>query len=165
MAALLGQWEFLHPDEMENILQASLVVYLPLETFEHHGWHLPVCFDGIKAHAICRRAAEQTGGVVIPTYFYGTGGGHYYYKWTMILPENLIRPILGAILDQLARFGFKVVVLVNGLYPQEQVNMVHKLAAEANQRFPGVRFIGLTEPEITTPLPGVRVKGADWDFG
>ena len=159
MAALFGQWEFLHPDEMENILQASPVVYLPLGTFEHHGWHLPVCFDGIKAHAICRRAAEKTGGVVMPTFFYGTGGGHYNYKWTMILPENLIRPILGAILDHLARFGFKVVVLVTGHYPQEQVNMVHELAVEAGQRFPGIRFIGLTEPEITTPLPGDEYAG------
>ena len=144
---------------MESILRASPYVYLPLGTFEHHGWHLPVCFDGIKAHAICLRAAEQTGGVVMPAFFYGTGGGHADFKWTIILPENLIRPILSATLDQLARFGFKVVALLTGHYPQEQVDLVHELAAQAGQRFPGVRFIGLSEPEITTPLPGDGFAG------
>ena len=72
MAARFGQWEFLLPDEKEYVLQASLVVYLLLVTFEHHGWHLPVCFDGIKAHIIRRWAAEKTGGVVMPTLFYGS---------------------------------------------------------------------------------------------
>ena len=135
MAALCGQWEFLHPDEMENILHASPVVYLPLGTFEHHSWHLPVCIDGIKAHAIYRRAAEQTGGVVMPTFFYGTGGGQYNYKWTMILPENLIRPILGAILDHLARFGFKVVVLVTGHYPVGCKNLIRIGILDTIQEF------------------------------
>ena len=32
--------------------------------------------------------------------------------------------------------------------------MVHRLAREAQGRHPKVRFIGLTEPEITTPQPG-----------
>lgn len=159
MPAISGQWETLHPDEIEAIVRAAPVVYLPLGTFEHHGWHLPICFDGIKAHSLCMRAAQQTGGVVMPTFFYGTGGGHTDFKWTIILPETAIRPIISATIDRLVQFGFKVVVLVTGHYPSEQVNMVHELAAEAGARFPGVRCIGLTEPEISTPLPGDAYPG------
>jgi creatinine amidohydrolase len=98
--------------------------------------------------------AERTGGTVLPTFFYGTGGGHVGYKWTLMLPEAHIAPLIEATLDHLARQGFKVVVLLTGHYPKEQADMVHRLAREAQGRHPRVRFIGLTEPEITTPQPG-----------
>jgi creatinine amidohydrolase len=159
MPAIFGQWETLHPDEIEAIVSAAPVAYLPLGTFEHHGWHLPICFDGIKAHRLCLLAAQRTGGVVMPTFYYGTGGGHTDFKWTIILPENVIRPVISATMERLVLFGFKVVVLVTGHYPHEQVQMVHDLAAEVGARFPQARFIGLTEPEITTPLPGDAYPG------
>ena len=154
-----GQWEFLHPDGLNRILNESSVAYVPLGTFEHHGFHLPVCFDGIKAHALCMRAAARTGGAVMPAFYYGTGGGHIGYQWTVMYPEEQLRPLLAGTLDALASFGFRTVVLLTGHYPLEQVNMVHDLAREAGQRHPQARFIGLTEPEITTPLPGDSYGG------
>ena len=154
-----GLMEEMSPDQLEEILAQAPVAYVPLGTFEHHGWHLPVCFDGIKAHALCERSAAETGGTVLPTFFYGTGGGHVGYKWTLILTEAQITPLISATLDHLANQGFKVVVLLTGHYPREQVDMVHRLAKEAQRRHPEVRFIGLTEPEITTPLPGDQFGG------
>jgi creatinine amidohydrolase len=153
------RYEFAHPDDLEAAVQQSPVAYVPLGTYEHHGWHLPVGFDGIKAHALCLGAAERTGGVVLPTFYYGTGGGHVGYKWTVIPDEPLVRPPIAATLDHLARFGFRVVVLLTGHYAGEQVRMVHALAGEAAGRHPTARFIGLTEPEITTALPGDSYPG------
>lgn len=150
---------FSHPDDLEATVQQSPVAYVPLGTYEHHGWHLPIGFDGIKAHALCLGAAEQTGGVVLPTFFYGTGGGHVGYKWTVIPDEALVRPLIAATLDHLVRFGFRVVVLLTGHYAGEQVRMVHALAEEAASRYPAARFIGLAEPEITTALPGDSYPG------
>lgn len=146
--------EVMTPDALEAVLVEAPIAFVPLGTFEHHGWHLPVCFDGVKAHAICERTAQRTGGIVLPTFFYGTGGGHVDYKWTMILTESQIAPLIEATLDHLARQGFAVVVLLTGHYPREQVDMVHRLAQAAQSRHPRVRFIGLTEPEVTTPQPG-----------
>jgi creatinine amidohydrolase/Fe(II)-dependent formamide hydrolase-like protein len=51
-------------------------------------------------------------------------------------------------------------VVLTGHYPGEQVDMVHRLASDAQERNPGVRFIGLSEPEVTTPLDGDR-RGGD----
>ena len=150
--------EEMSPDELEEVLANAPIAYVPLGTYEHHGFHLPVCFDGIKAHAFCERVAARTGGIVLPTFFYGTGGGHVGYKWTLILPESQITPLIDATLDHLARHGFRVVVLLTGHYATEQVDMVHRLAQEAQRRHPDVRFIGLTEPEITTPAAGRRVR-------
>ncbi|HOC00361.1 MAG TPA: creatininase family protein [Verrucomicrobiota bacterium] len=149
-----GRMEEMSPDELERVLDTAPIAFVPVGTFEHHGWHLPVCFDGIKAHALCERVAERTGGTVLPAFFYGTGGGHVGYKWTVMLPEAQIAPLIEATLDHLARQGFQVVVLLTGHYPKEQVDMVHRLAAEAQKRHPKARFIGLTEPEITTAQPG-----------
>lgn len=154
-----GQYEYLHPDELSAIIAQAPIAYVPLGTFEHHGFHLPVSFDAIKAHALCMGAARRTGGAVLPPFFYGTGGGHSGYMWTIIVPESLIRTLLAETLDGLANFGFKTVVVLTGHYPSEQVNMVHSLACEAGDRNPGVRFMGLAEPEITTPLPGDAYGG------
>lgn len=154
-----GLLEQLRPDDLEVIVAEAPVVYVPLGTYEHHGWHLPVGFDGVKASALCRRVAERTGGVLLPPFWYGIGGGHVGYKWTLITTEDQVRPLLAQTLDHLARFGFRVVVLLTGHYAGEQVRMVHTLAAEAAERHPKVTFLGLTEPEITTPLPGDRFAG------
>jgi creatinine amidohydrolase len=154
-----GRMEEMSPDELEEVLKQTPTAFVPLGTFEHHGWHLPVCFDGIKAHALCERVARITGGAVLPTFFYGTGGGHVGYKWTLMLPEPQISPVIAATLDHLARQGFKVVILLTGHYPREQVDMAHRLARAAQERHPRVRFIGLTEPEITTPEPGDSYGG------
>ena len=113
-----GRMEEMSPDELETVLAEAPVAFVPLGTYEHHGFHLPVCFDGIKAHALCERVAQRTGGTVLPTFFYGTGGGHVGYKWTLMLPEPQITPLIEATLDHLARQGFKVVVLLTGHYPQ-----------------------------------------------
>ena len=77
----------------------------------------------------CANVSPRTpGGAVLPTFFYGTGGGHVGYKWTLMLPEQQIAPIIAATLDHLAQQGFRVVVVLTGHYPQEQVDMVHRLA-------------------------------------
>ncbi|MCC6444172.1 MAG: creatininase family protein [Armatimonadetes bacterium] len=159
MSKPFGRWEFMRPDDLEEIVAAAPVAYVPLGTFEHHGWHLPVCFDAVKAHALCLRAARETGGAVLPAFFYGTGGGHIGYKWTVIVEEERIRPLLETTLDHLARFGFKVVAILTGHYPSEQVQMARRLAEEAGRRNPATRYIGLTEPEITTPMPGDAFAG------
>ncbi len=154
-----GRLEEMSPDELEAVLAQSPVAFVPLGTYEHHGFHLPVCFDGIKAHALCERVAARTGGTVLPTFFYGTGGGHVGYKWTLMMTEAQIAPLIEASLDHLARHGFRVVVLLTGHYPREQVDMAHRLAQEAQQRHPQTRFIGLTEPEVTTPQQGDAYGG------
>lgn len=45
-----GRMEVMHPDDMEEVLAKAPVAFVPLGTFEHHGWNLPACFDGINEH-------------------------------------------------------------------------------------------------------------------
>src|SRR5205807_3244291 len=75
MRRRFGYMEQLRPDDLEEIVAAAPVAFVPLGTYEHHGWHLPVGFDGVKAQALCGRVAERTGGVVLAQFWYGIGVG------------------------------------------------------------------------------------------
>jgi len=154
-----AKYEQTHPDDLQAILEDSPVAYVPLGTYEHHGFHLPVGFDGIKAYELCLRAAERTGGVVMPTLWYGIGGGHVGYKWTLIVEEEHLRPLLATTAERLVAWGAKVVVLYTGHYAGEQVALVRQIAEERAAQHPGARFWGVTDPDITTPLPGDTQRG------
>ena len=70
-----GRFEESRPDQLQAIVEKTPVAYWPLGLIEHHGWHLPVGFDGVKADRLCRRLAERTGGVLLPVMWWGGGGG------------------------------------------------------------------------------------------
>ncbi|MBI2940655.1 MAG: creatininase family protein [Chloroflexi bacterium] len=65
------QYETMTPSEMVKARARRPVAYLPLGILEWHGPHLPLGLDALKAHALCCRFAERTGGVVFPTFWYG----------------------------------------------------------------------------------------------
>src|SRR5688500_9950512 len=65
----------LHPRELVARRSEAAVAWLPLGTIEWHGHHLPLGFDGVKAEALCVRAASEVGGVVFPPQFYGDHRG------------------------------------------------------------------------------------------
>ena len=54
-----------------RLLQAP-ICYLPLGVLEWHGEHNAVGLDAIKAHAVCVRAAQISGGVVAPSFFWAS---------------------------------------------------------------------------------------------
>lgn len=68
------QVELMLPHQVEAAIAARSVVYLPLGSIEYHSHHLPLGLDGLTAHGICTRAAAASGGVVLPTLWFGTGG-------------------------------------------------------------------------------------------
>jgi creatinine amidohydrolase len=89
-------YEELRPDELAAIVAERPVAYWPLGLLEHHGWHLPVGFDGIKARRICERIADRTGGVILPTMWWGGGGGHGDFLWTFYQDEEAAGRILAS---------------------------------------------------------------------
>ena len=54
------------PAEFDARVHEMPVVYQPIGCMEWHGKHLPLGLDGLKAHEICRIAAERAGGIVMP---------------------------------------------------------------------------------------------------
>lgn len=122
------QLERLTPDAIEAALAKRSLIYVPLGTVEWHGQHLPVGYDALCAHRLCLLCAEQTGGLVMPPSYVGTGGGHGAFPWTVMPPADAIRPALDELLRRLRDFGVRHVVLYSGHFPPEQIDLIRSLA-------------------------------------
>lgn len=125
------QIELLVPSEIEAALAARSVVYVPLGTYEWHGQHLPIGLDALTAHGICCAVARRDGGLVCPPLYYGTGGGHGHYPWTIMVEPDVLMSLLRATLARLNAFGVEKVVLMSGHFAGEQIETIQSLAAEA----------------------------------
>lgn len=135
--------EFLLPSEITAALAARSVVYVPLGTYEWHGEHLPIGLDALTAHGICCAAAQRDGGLVCPPLYYGTGGGHGDYPWTIMVDGEEIVPLLRTTLSRLAGFGVRHAVLMSGHFAGEQIDMIQSLAAEVQAEGAGLRVDAL----------------------
>ncbi|MFT4182428.1 MAG: creatininase family protein [Rhizobium sp.] len=125
--------ELLRPSQIEAALKERSLVYLPLGTIEWHCEHLPVGLDGLTAHGICRRAAKTSGGLVWPTLYYGTGGDHGDYPWTVMMEGSReLEALLGKTLKRLAALDVRRVVLFSGHFAEGQLELIDRLAADAN---------------------------------
>jgi creatinine amidohydrolase len=123
--------EFLRPSQIRTELVERSLVYVPLGTIEWHCEHLPVGLDGLTAHGICLRAADMSKGLVWPTLYYGTGGDHGQYPWTIMMDTgDELEELLRKALTRLADLGVERVVLFSGHFADDQLDLIDKLAAE-----------------------------------
>lgn len=127
------QFELLLPHEIRAALAARPVVYVPLGTYEWHGEHLPIGLDALTAHGICLRTAAADGGIVCPPLYYGIGGGHAAYPWTVMMEsEAEITAILHKTLTRLQDFGVHLAVLFSGHFATQQLAMIAAVAESWN---------------------------------
>jgi len=122
------RYERLSPDETARVTAESSVAYLPLGALEWHGWHLPTGLDGIKSRELCLRMAEETGGVVLPPLWFGTGGEHYDYETSLMVDADLLESLVRSRLTRLCELGYSVVVALTGHYAGEQVEVLETVA-------------------------------------
>jgi len=157
------RYEELLPEELEEIIRAAPVAYVPLGSLEWHGYHLPLGNDAIKVHEICLCAAKLTGGVVLPPLFCGVGGGHQGYFGSLMVEEEWIKPLLKRQFDLLAEHGVRVIVAVTGHYPGEQVEMVRRAAAAHRAERGAAHVIALPEYEAFPSDPRRGDHAAKWE--
>ncbi|MBN8630132.1 MAG: creatininase family protein [Rhodobacterales bacterium] len=133
------QIERLRPHQIRDALAETSLIYLPLGTIEWHCHHLPVGLDGLTAHGLCLRAAEVTGGLVWPTLYYGTGGDHGDFPWTVMMPEAAeIEALLTFTLRRLRDLGVKRVILFSGHFADSQLEMIDRIATGWTRHNPGL---------------------------
>lgn len=129
----MRQLELLRPGQIADAMALCPRIWLPLGTIEYHSHHLPVGLDGLQAHGLCLDAAEIAGGLVYPPLWWGTGGGHGAYPWTVMMPDaDEITAILMFTLRRLAALGVRQTVLFTGHFADEQLAMIASIAANWN---------------------------------
>jgi creatinine amidohydrolase len=125
------RFELLLPWQLRDIIANSPIAYIPIGTFEWHCEHLPIGLDALTAHGLCLRAAAKTGGVVLPALHYGTGGGHGDYPFSIMMSKaDEIQAQLSFTISRLETFGFKKIIVLSGHFPNEQLDMIDRLAAK-----------------------------------
>jgi creatinine amidohydrolase len=154
------RFELLRPREIVAERERCPLIYLPLGPLEWHSVHLPIGTDALCAEGVARRAAQETGGVVLPTFFWGTererppemleafglpGDG---YVVGMDFPANVMKSLyvreeflallLREQLDILGRLGYKLIVIVNGHGATNHLNTLERLSREYTATSPAL---------------------------
>ena len=166
METLWRRYEEMRPDELRELVQRTPIAYWPLGLLEHHGWHLPIGFDGLKARAVCIEAAARTGGVVLPVMWWGADGGHGQFAWTHYQPPEAAGAIAENTVRQLIRFGFRAIIVLPGHYPWQQI-LDPRLQPVAQQH-PEVLLLWGHEGTIGRPdlkLPGDHAAREETSYG
>lgn len=149
------QLELLRPDQIMAELAIAARIWIPLGTIEFHSLHLPVGLDGLQAHGLCLDAAEIAGGLVYPPLWWGTGGGHGAYPWTIMMPQAAeIEAILTFTLHRLQALGVREAVLFTGHFADEQLAMIARIAGAWNALGGGLQAISVgVNGNTDAPLP------------
>lgn len=129
--------EFLRPKELEEARAACATIFQPLGTIEWHGLHNVVGVDAVKAHALCVGAAQTGGGLVAPALYGGVGGLNEPHTFIMD-PEDdvfsrLLRPWLEQLCREMARDGFRAIIILTGHYGAAQQIVVRETAVRMSR--------------------------------
>lgn len=142
------QWERMLPQEFRQSFDKLPTVFLPLGTVEWHGEHDALGLDALKAHVLCVRAANQSGGIVHPPLYGGMGGldkpstikMEAEHSW-----ENyLLRPWLEKMTSECHRLGFKAIIMITGHYGHNQQIVVREVAIRMSERLQ-IPVLGIPE--------------------
>jgi creatinine amidohydrolase len=136
------RFEEMFPWEIATAMAEAPLCYLPLGTLEWHGEHAAVGLDALKAHAVCIRAAERSGGLVVPPIYWSTDwredlpdgsyltggierGERYHVPGNMFwLRPETFQNLLLDIYEAMRRRGFRAIVVLSGHW-----SIAHNIAA------------------------------------
>ena len=116
---LMGQeiptrWDELVASDWEYALEKSKsTCILPIGILEKHGPGVPIGSDLIRARQWASRASQQEYAVVFPDYFYGQINEAKQQYGTFSLPSKLAMELLEATTKEIARNGFKKIIIIN----------------------------------------------------
>ena len=161
--------EEMFPWEIAAAMAEVPLCYLPLGTLEWHGEHAAVGLDALKAHAVCIRAAERSGGLVVPPIYwssdwredlpdggYLTGGierGERYHvpgNMFWLRPETFYNLLLD-VYEAMRRRGFRAIVVLSGHWSIAHNIVAIRETGEVFQREnPQTGWLLLTDQEVVT---------------
>jgi creatinine amidohydrolase len=114
-AALSVHYEELSaPDFVRAVARSGGTCVVPLGILEKHGPHLPVGTDLIDCREVALRAAAAEYTVVFPPYFVGQIFEAKHQPGTIAYGSRMMLDVLQQTCDELARNGFRKIILVNG---------------------------------------------------
>jgi creatinine amidohydrolase len=112
---LPARWDELTEGDWQRALdRSSQTCILPIGILEKHGPHAPIGSDLIHVREWAARATKKEYAVVFPDYFYGQIYEARHQPGTFALPSKLVLELLDETCAEIARNGFKRIVIING---------------------------------------------------
>jgi creatinine amidohydrolase len=145
------RYERLHPAELQHAIEHAPLAFVPIGTLEFHGAHLPFGVDSFEAHGLCLRTAELAGGVVLPPTYLASGC--LDMPFTLTFDAELVEAWVRATVAQLAKRGFRAVVVLTGHGPLDLNHLLKRVCAEAD----GIAAYGLCWLELNA----ARLRGPE----
>jgi creatinine amidohydrolase len=106
--------ELTSPELAEAAKTTGGVCVLPMGVYEKHGDHLPVGMDVFFSNTVAARAAEIEPAVVFPNHFYGQIVEGKHWPGAIAIKHDLMVALLENVCEEIARNGFKKILILNG---------------------------------------------------
>jgi len=164
------QFEVMFPWQIVPAMAEAPIGYLPLGTLEWHGEHNVVGLDTLKAHAICVRAAQISGGVVLPPFYWATDeredlpdgssltggvehGERYHVPGNMfwLRPETYLNLLLD-MYESMRRRGLRVIVVLAGHWSSGTLSTIRESGAQFVASRPEVKWLCVSDLELGADL-------------
>lgn len=108
-------WEELNVNDFAASVETCKGVCLfPMGCLEKHGNHLPLGTDILLSREVAARAAALEEVMIFPSYPLGIVAEVKHKAGTIAVSSQLQYQVLEAIFDEIARNGFKKILIVNG---------------------------------------------------
>ena len=108
-------WTEIMSGQFEKAVERSKgVCVMVVGCVEQHGHHLPLGQDVIHTAGIVELAAKKEPVVIFPHMYFGEKQGAGEFPGTIIFSTRLMLDILAESCSEMARNGFKKIILVNG---------------------------------------------------
>ena len=107
-------WEEITTTDLKEAAATHGVCVLPLGICEKHGNHLPLGTDMIIARGVAKEATKIEPAVVFPQYYLSQGRECRHYAGCISASLELIMAALQEMCDEIARNGFKKILILNG---------------------------------------------------
>ncbi len=163
-------YEEMYPWEITQAISQAPIGYLPLGTLEWHGEHNVVGLDALKAQAICVRAAQISGGVVLPPFYwaadwredqpdgsYLTGGIEYGERYHVpgsmfwLRPETYLNLLLD-VYEAMRRRGIRAIVVLCGHWAKDTLPVVRRSGEMFQAEHPEVKWLMVSDLELGQDL-------------
>ena len=106
------RWELATARELDEMRKEGVCI-IPIGSLEKHGEHLPLGNDALVAHKIALMAAEKEPVVVLPPLFFTYTKEMKNLTGAISLETDLLLRLLENLCDEVARNGFRKIILLN----------------------------------------------------
>jgi len=115
--------------EVEEALQKTDMVIIPVGAIEQHGKHLPLCTDICGVIEECKLIAQKADVLVAPVLWVGISEHHMGFPGTMTVSPKTFEAVVYESAVSLIRHGFKKIMIYNGHGGNNQAvnNILHKI--------------------------------------